>query len=87
MALPLVHAFVRAGQATSLEMPRREMLRGTAVGVQLIEVIHSSGRQTFSRYTVTTLRGAGRRDFVSLRDARRAFDEEVALTRRIQNKS
>jgi len=62
-------------------MGRREIVRGTAAGVQLIEVVHSMSRLTFSRYAVTTLRGGSRRDFVSLRDARRAFGEEVAASR------
>lgn len=64
-------------------MAKREIVIGSAANVQLIEVIHHASRQVFSRYAVTTLRGPSRRDFVSLRGARQAFDEEVAESRRL----
>lgn len=63
-------------------MARREIIRGSAAGVQLIEVVHQMSQRVFSRYAVTTLRGRSRRDFVSMRTARIAFDEEVAASRR-----
>lgn len=66
-------------------MARREIVIGSAAGVQLIEVVHRVSRQVFSRYAVTTLRGPGRRDFVSLRGARQAFEEEVAASRRLKD--
>lgn len=66
-------------------MARREIVIGSAAGVQLIEVVHHVSRQVFSRYAVTTLRGPSRRDFVSLRGARQAFDEEVAASRRLKD--
>ena len=52
-------------------MARREIVRGTAAGVQLIEIVHTTGRQAFSRYAVTSQRDVSRRDLASLRDARR----------------
>ena len=44
-------------------------------------------RQTLSRYAVTTLRGRSRCDFVSLRGARQAFEEEVAISMRLENRT
>ena len=64
-------------------MARQEIVIGSAAGVRLIEVIHRVSGRAFSRYAVTTLRGPSRRDFVNLRGARQAFDEEVADSRRI----
>lgn len=64
-------------------MARQEIVIGSAAGVCLIEVVHRVSGRIFSRYAVTTLRGPSRRDFVSLRRARQAFDEEVAESRRL----
>lgn len=64
-------------------MARQEIVIGSAAGVRLIEVIHRLSGRTFSRYAVTTLRGPSRRDFVNLRGARQAFEEEVAESRRL----
>lgn len=64
-------------------MARQEIVIGSAAGVRLIEVIHRVSGRAFSRYAVTTLRRASRRDFVNLRGARQAFDEEVAESRRL----
>lgn len=64
-------------------MARQEVVIGSAAGVRLIEVIHRVSGRVFSRYAVTTLRGPSRRDFVNLRGARQAFDEEVAESRRL----
>lgn len=62
-------------------MARQEIVIGSAAGVRLIEVIHRVSGRIFSRYAVTTLRGPSRRDFVNLRGARQAFEEEVAESR------
>lgn len=62
-------------------MARQEIVIGSAAGVRLIEVIHRVSGRVFSRYVVTTLHGPSRRDFVSLRSARQAFDEEAAASR------
>lgn len=64
-------------------MARQEIVIGSAAGVRLIEVIHRVSGRIFSRYAVTTLRGPSRRDFVNLRGARQAFEEEVAESRRL----
>ncbi|MBP7818382.1 MAG: hypothetical protein KA085_19880 [Phenylobacterium sp.] len=64
-------------------MARQEIVIGSAAGVRLIEVIHRVSGRIFSRYAVTTLRGQSRRDFVNLRGARQAFEEEVAESRRL----
>lgn len=64
-------------------MARQEIVIGSAAGVRLIEVIHRVSGRVFSRYAVTTLRGPSRRDFVNLRGARQAFEEEVAESRRL----
>lgn len=64
-------------------MARQEIVIGSFAGVRLIEVIHRISGRTVSRYAVTTLRGPSRRDFVNLRGARQAFDEEVAESRRL----
>ena len=61
-------------------MARREILRVSAAGVQLIEVVYQMSQRVFSRYVVTTPCGRSRRDFVSMRTARRAFNEAVAVT-------
>ena len=61
-------------------MARREILRVSAAGVQLIEVVYQMSQRVFSRYVVTTQCGRSRRDFVNMRTARRAFDEAVAMT-------
>ena len=60
-------------------MARREILRVSAAGVQLIEVVYQMSQRVFSRYVVITRCGRSRRDFVSMRTARRAFDEAVAV--------
>lgn len=65
-------------------MARREIIRGSTAGVQLIEVVHQMSRRVFSRYAVTTRCGRGRRDFVSLRTARAAFVEAVAACRDLE---
>lgn len=62
-------------------MARREVVRRSTAGVQLIEVVHQMSRQVFSLYAVTTPRVQSSRDFVSLRTARAAFDKEVAACR------
>lgn len=59
-------------------MARREIVRRALAGVPLIEIIHSISRRTFARFAVTTSSGLSRRDFVNLREARRAFDEQIA---------
>lgn len=64
-------------------MAKQEIIIGSAVGVRLIEVIHRVSGRAFSRYAVTTLRGPSRRDFANMRGARKAFDEEVAESRRL----
>jgi hypothetical protein len=64
-------------------MARQEIVIASAAGVRLIEVIHRVSGRIFSRYAVTTLRGPSRRDFVNLRGARQAFEEEVAESRRL----
>ena len=61
-------------------MARREILRVAVAGVQLMEVVHQMSRQVLSRYLVTTRCGRSRRDFVSMRTARLAFNEAVAMT-------
>ena len=61
-------------------MARREILRVSAAGVQLIEVVYQMSQRVFSRYVVTTPCGRSRRDFVNMRTARRAFNEAVAVT-------
>jgi hypothetical protein len=61
-------------------MARRKILRVSAAGVQLIEVVYQMSQRVFSRYVVTTQCGRSRRDFVNMRTARRAFDEAVAMT-------
>ena len=68
-------------------MARQEIVIGSAAGVRLIEVIHRVSGRIFSRYAVTTLRGPSRRDFVNLRGARQAFEEEVAESRRLTRQS
>lgn len=65
-------------------MARREIVRGSTADVQLIEVVHQVSRRVFSRYAVTTRRGHSRRDFVSMRAARAAFDEAVAACRGLE---
>lgn len=64
-------------------MAKQEIILGSASGVRLVEVIYRVSGRVFSRYAVTTLRGSSRRDFVNLRGARQAFDEEVAESRRL----
>ena len=61
-------------------MAKQEILRVSAAGVQLIEVVHQMSQRVFSRYVVITRCGRSRRDFVSMRTARLAFDEAVAMT-------
>jgi hypothetical protein len=60
-------------------MARREILRVSAAGVQLIEVVYQMSQRVFSRYVVTTQCGRSRRDFVNMRTARLAFNEAVAM--------
>lgn len=64
-------------------MAKQEIIRASEAGVQLVEVVHQMSKRVFSRYVVSTLRRHSRRDFVSLRTARVAFDEEVAASRRL----
>jgi hypothetical protein len=61
-------------------MAKQEILRVSAAGVQLIEVVHQMSQRVFSCYVVTTRCGRSRRDFVSMRTARLAFNEAVAKT-------
>lgn len=67
-------------------MAKQEIIVGSASGVRLIEVIFRVSGRVFSRYAVTTLRSSSRRDFVNLRGARQAFDEEVAESRRLHGR-
>lgn len=48
--------------------------------MRLIEVVHDKGRGSFSRYVITTLRNDDRLELDSLRKARVAFAEEVAVS-------
>lgn len=50
-------------------------------GVRLIEIIHDLNRRTFSRYAISTLRHDDRTEFTSLREAKRAFADEVVASR------
>ena len=61
-------------------MAKQEILRVSAAGVQLIEVVYQMSQRVFSRYVVTTRCGRSRRDFVNMRTARLAFNEAVAVT-------